>query len=139
MQVIRSEACQARELDAKSVWYTDGVKQHHDDGGNVIEAGNQNASRATSHSINSRGSGALNMCYWCTMTIAERDAIASALPFIRQEQDEIIETDSQASICMLTRYNDSLKTCSNANTRLCYKMCPPNFLPRQERACKPEL
>ena len=89
------QACSSQELDAKSAWYTDGSKQVHVDGVNVIGAGVYNAMEI-SHSINLRWSGATH-----TITRAELAAIASALLLMSQGQDEIIATDSQASICMI--------------------------------------
>ena len=57
------------------------------------------------HSINPSGSGATN-----TITRAELAIIASALLLMGQGQDEIIATDSQASICMIAKYMDSPRT-----------------------------
>ena len=64
----------SQNLNAESIWYTDGSKQVRDDGVNGIGAGVYNATRGISHSINPRGSGATN-----TFTRAELGAIASAL------------------------------------------------------------
>ena len=97
-----SQAMPSQRPDAKSNWYTDGSKQVHDDGVDVIGAGVYNATRGISFSINPRESGATN-----TITRAELAAIASALLLMGQGQDEIIATDSQASICMIAKYMDS--------------------------------
>ena len=94
-----------QKLDAKSIWYTDGSKQVRDDGVNVIGSEVYNATRGISHAINPRGSGATN-----TITCAELAAIAYALLLMGQGQDEIIATDSQASICMIANYMDSPQT-----------------------------
>ena len=74
-----SQAMPSQNLDAKSIWYTDGSKQVRDDGVHVIGAAVYNATRGSSHSINPRGSGATN-----TITRAELAAIASALLFMGQ-------------------------------------------------------
>ena len=95
----------SQKLDAKSIWSTDGSKQVRDDGVNVIGPKVYNATRGISHGINPRGSGATN-----TITRAELAAIASALLLMGQEQDKIIATDSQASICMIANYMDSPQT-----------------------------
>ena len=68
-----SQAMPSQKLDAKSIWYTDGSKQVRDDGANVIGAGDYNATRGISQSINPRRSGATN-----TITRAELAAITSA-------------------------------------------------------------
>ena len=100
-----SQTMPGQKRDARSIWFTDGSKQVRDDGANVIGAGVYNATRGSSHSINPRGSGATN-----TITHAKLAAIASALLLMGQEQDEIIATDSQASICMVAKYMDSPQT-----------------------------
>ena len=69
-------------------------------------AGVYDTTRRLSHSIISRGSGGTD-----TITCAELGAIAgSALLLMGQGQDEIIATDSQASICVIPKYMDSLQT-----------------------------
>ena len=45
-----------------------------------------------------------------TITCAELTAIAFAHLLMGQKQDEIIATDSQASICMVAIYMDSPQT-----------------------------
>ena len=100
-----SQAMPSQKLDAKSIWYTDGSKQLCDDRVNVMGAEVYNATRGISHSINPRGSGATN-----TITRAELAAIASALLLMAQGQDEIIATDSQASMCMIAKNMDSPQT-----------------------------
>ena len=100
-----SQAMPSQTLDAKVTWYTDGSMQVRDDEVNLIAAGVYNATRGISHSINPRGSGATNI-----ITRAELAAIAFALLLMGQGPDEIIATDSQASICMIAKYMDSPQT-----------------------------
>ena len=90
-----TQAMPSQRVNAKLRWYTDGSKQVHDDWSYVIGAGVYNyAARGISRSINPRGSGAIN-------TITRAELVASALLLMGQGQDEIIATDSQASICMI--------------------------------------
>ena len=99
----------SQKLVAKSIWYTDGSKQIRYDEISVIGDGVYIATRGVSHFINPRGSsGATN-----TITrpeLAAIAAIASTLLLMGQGQDEIIATDSQASICIIAKYMDSPQT-----------------------------
>ena len=104
----------SQELNAKSIWYTDGSKQVSDAGGLMLLQLELSETREISHSINPRGSDARN-----TITRAELAARASALLLKGQEQDDVTATDSQASTCTIAKYIDSPQALQQRNARSC--------------------
>ena len=109
LQQVGPKPCRARV----SMPNRSGTQQARDDDANVSGAGVYNSAMGNSHSINPRGSGTPK-----TITCAELAAIASALLQMGQDQDEIIATDSQASICMIAKIMLSLQSLQRCKHRV---------------------
>ena len=109
--LVQAKPMPEPRLQASSIWYTDGSKQTSQDGANVTGSGVYNSDQHVSMAINCHGRAATN-----TITRAELAAIAAAIEEMGANQNEIIATDSQASICMIAKYlhtPQSLQQCKH--------------------------
>ena len=109
--LVQAKPMPEPRLQASSIWYTDGSKQTSQNGANVTGSGVYNSDQHVSMAINCHGRAATN-----TITRAELAAIAAAIEEMGTNQNEIIATDSQASICMIAKYlhtPQSLQQCKH--------------------------
>ena len=126
----------AYALNAESIWYTDGSKQVNEAGSIVTGAGVHNASLGCNLAVNPHGRAATN-----TITRAELAAIAAALWQMNDLHlpDQIIATDSQASICMIAKYLDTPQTMQTCKHKEVLKDITGNLLHRARNGLRTSI
>lgn len=99
---------QRQKQNAKSIWCTDGSKQFYC---------SYTAAKGNSHSIDPRGPGATTNIIRAVLA-----GIAAALLLLSEEEDKIIATGSQTSICTINKIWTLPESGSSATTRSCWKI-----------------